>query len=81
MLPEMESFVPNREKKGKFCRWAGFIGGCIFSAENVAELDILKLSANWPNMERAFIYLGMVQGCLWYAGVYTLEDLKSHNRS
>jgi len=26
-------------------------------------------------------WLGFIQGDLWYAGIYTLEDLRNHNRS
>jgi methionine salvage enolase-phosphatase E1 len=31
-------------------------------------------------IEKAFKWLGFVQGCLWSAGYYSLEDLKNHNR-
>jgi hypothetical protein len=31
-------------------------------------------------MEKAFRWLGFVQGVLWTNRVYTLDNLKSHNR-
>ena len=31
-------------------------------------------------IEKAFRWLGFVQGCLWSTRQYSLEDLKSHNR-
>ena len=31
-------------------------------------------------IEKAFRWLGFVQGCLWSAGHYSLEDLMDHSR-
>jgi hypothetical protein len=31
-------------------------------------------------MEKAFRWLGFIQGCLWSIGIYSLDDLKNHNR-
>lgn len=31
-------------------------------------------------IEKAFRWLGFVQGCLWSTGCYSLEDLMNHNR-
>lgn len=31
-------------------------------------------------MEKTFRWLGFIQGVLWSNGIYTLEDLKNHNR-
>ena len=31
-------------------------------------------------MEKVFRWLGFIQGCLWMANSYRLEDLKNHNR-
>ncbi|MEK7643645.1 MAG: hypothetical protein AAB372_04340 [Patescibacteria group bacterium] len=31
-------------------------------------------------MEKAFRWLGFVQGMLWSEGVYTLDELMEHNR-
>jgi len=30
--------------------------------------------------EKAFRWLGFMQGCLWSLGIYSLDDLKNHNR-
>ncbi len=32
------------------------------------------------SMDKAFRWLGFIQGCFWSAGDYTLEELKNHNR-
>ena len=32
-------------------------------------------------MEKTFRWLGFIQGCLWSLGIYSLEDLKNHNRT
>lgn len=29
---------------------------------------------------KAFRHLGFIQGCLWTCGIYTVEELKNHNR-
>lgn len=31
-------------------------------------------------IEKVFRWLGFIQGCLWTCGVYTIEELKNHNR-
>jgi len=31
-------------------------------------------------IEKAFRWLGFIQGCLWSEEVYSLENLKNHNR-
>jgi len=31
-------------------------------------------------IEKAFRWLGFMQGCLWVTGYYSLEDLMNHNR-
>lgn len=30
--------------------------------------------------EKSMRWLGFVQGCLWVLGVYTIEEMKDHNR-
>ncbi|NTV30372.1 hypothetical protein HGA91_00125 [candidate division WWE3 bacterium] len=32
-------------------------------------------------MEKVFRWLGFIQGALWALSIYTLDDLKNHNRS
>jgi len=31
-------------------------------------------------LEKSFRWLGFIQGFLWAAGAYTIDDLKNHNR-
>jgi len=31
-------------------------------------------------IEKAFRWLGFIQGCLWMSGICTLDDLKNNNR-
>jgi len=31
-------------------------------------------------MDKAFRWLGFIQGCLWCTGIFCLEDLKNHSR-
>jgi hypothetical protein len=32
-------------------------------------------------MDKVFRWLGFIQGVLWVEGIYTLEEMRSHNRS
>ncbi len=41
------------------------------------EIDQFVLEGR---IEKAFRWLGFVQGCLWTCGVYSLDELKNHNR-
>jgi len=43
-------------------------------------LDEIKRSLNGNGVENAIRWLGFVQGCLWSAGIYTVDDLQSHGR-
>lgn len=43
-------------------------------------LDQMEEFVVQGRMGKVFRWLGFVQGCLWSAQVYTLEDLKNHNR-
>jgi len=43
-------------------------------------LDQMEGFANQGRMSKAFRWLGFIQGVLWVLRVYTLEDLKNHNR-
>ena len=31
-------------------------------------------------IDKTFRWLGFIQGCIWAEGIYTLEDLRGHNR-
>jgi hypothetical protein len=46
-----------------------------------AMLDEIDQFAIEGRVEKAFRWLGFVQGCLWVCGVYSIEELKSHNRT
>jgi hypothetical protein len=40
----------------------------------------IKKFAEENRMDKAFRWLGFVQGALWVAGEYTIEDFKGHNK-
>lgn len=41
------------------------------------EIDALIAAGQ---LEKAFRWLGFVQGVLWVTGVYTIDELRAHNR-
>jgi len=43
-------------------------------------LDSIEQFVREGRMEKAFRWLGFIQGCLWMSGLYTLDELKNHNR-
>ena len=43
-------------------------------------LDQMERFVVEDRMDKVFRWLGFVQGCLWMAGYYTLDELKNHNR-
>ena len=43
-------------------------------------LDQMEQFVKEGRMDKAFRWLGFIQGCLWSAGHYTLDDLKNHSR-
>ena len=43
-------------------------------------LDKMEVFIKEGRKEKAFRWLGFIQGCLWSTGQYSLEDLKNHNR-
>ena len=43
----------------------------------IAEMEIFLKEGR---MDEVFRWLGFIQGCLWTAGLYTLEELKNHSR-
>ncbi len=44
-------------------------------------LDKMEKFIAQDEMEKVFRWLGFIQGCFWSTGLYTLEDMKNHNRS
>jgi len=45
-----------------------------------AMLDKMEGFISEGRMEKTFRWLGFIQGCLWSLGIYSLEDLKNHNK-
>lgn len=43
-------------------------------------LDKMVDFVNEGKIEKAFRWLGFIQGVLWSRGLYTLDQLKEHNR-
>lgn len=43
-------------------------------------LDQMEIFLKEGRLEKAFRWLGFIQGCLWFNGNYVLADLKDHNR-
>lgn len=44
-------------------------------------LDQIDSFLRQGHRDKAFRWLGFMQGCLWCLRFYTLEDLKNHNKS
>lgn len=44
-------------------------------------LDEMEEFLRQNRMEKLYRWLGFVQGCLWSAGIYSIEEMKNHNRS
>jgi len=43
-------------------------------------LDQMELFIKEGRTEKTFRWLGFIQGVLWVLGIFSLEDLKNHNR-
>lgn len=43
-------------------------------------LDEMEVFIQQDKMEKVSRWLGFLQGCLWATGIYTVEQLKNHNR-
>ena len=43
-------------------------------------LDKMEAFVREGRMEKAFRWLGFIQGCLWSMGYFTLNELKNDNR-
>lgn len=53
---------------------AEFFGHCYWMLDEIGKM------LDEGKMDKVFRWLGFVQGCLWRASVYTIEDMKDHNR-
>jgi len=51
-----------------------------FLAHCHGMLDEMEIFIQEKRMEKVFRWLGFIQGCLWRVGIYTVEELKNHNR-
>lgn len=45
-----------------------------------AMLDEMESFIKDNRMEKVFRWLGFIQGCLWTTKIYTIEEVKNHNR-
>lgn len=43
-------------------------------------IDKIKIFLQQDRIEKAFRWTGFVQGCLWAAGVFSVNQIKDHNR-
>ena len=43
-------------------------------------LDQMEIFVQEGRMDKVFRWLGFIQGCLWKTGIYTIEEMKNHNR-
>ncbi|MDP3947199.1 MAG: hypothetical protein Q8Q41_00715 [bacterium] len=43
-------------------------------------LDKMEEFVNENRLDKAFRWLGFIQGCLWVHAVHTLDELMDHNR-
>lgn len=62
-----------------------FVGLQPYSSHKVTShafsmIDKIEEFLNEDRIEKAFRWLGFIQGCLWATGWYTIEELKNHNR-
>ena len=51
-----------------------------FLAHCHGMLDEMEVFIQEGRMDKVFRWLGFIQGCLWRIGVYTIEEMKNHNR-
>jgi hypothetical protein len=43
-------------------------------------LNEIELFIQKDRTDKAFRWIGFIQGCLWRCGIYTIEELKNHNK-
>ena len=92
MFPKMSGFIA-QGKLEKCLRWVGFVWGCsMYLHGSFAPIDLLKSRMkkilefqryyfSEGRLDLACAFLGMIQGILWSAGAYSLDELKAHNRN
>lgn len=52
-----------------------------YLAHCYSMLDKMEVFLEEGRIEKVFRWLGFIQGCLWRSGVYTVDELRDHNRS
>lgn len=62
------------------CRHSGPPNAFVILSHCHAMLTEIDQFAREGRTEKAFRWLGFVQGCLWSAGAYSIEELKAHNK-
>ncbi len=61
-----------------------YVGSPAFDANKIKHMQTMvpKATAFFEGgrREKGFRWLGFIQGALWAEGIYSIEDLKEHNR-
>lgn len=55
-----------------------------FKAANAYALNMIERMLTWDlseNMDKANRWLGFIQGVLWTTGLYSIEEMRDHNRT
>ncbi len=57
----------------------------LFSQSNILAhcnwmLDEMERFLDKGRMDKVFRWLGFIQGCLWSTGIYSITEMKDHNR-
>lgn len=66
------------KKKGPHNSFPGFDEDFLSHCHGM--LDEMEVFIKETRTEKVFRWLGFIQGALWRSGVYTVEELKNHNR-
>ena len=51
-----------------------------FLAHCHGMLDEIEVFIQEGRIDKVFRWLGFIQGCFWRVGIYTVEEMKNHNR-
>lgn len=43
------------------------------------KMEQMVADGSQEKIEKVFCWLGFIQGCLWSQGIYSLDQLKTHN--
>lgn len=69
-----ERYALNEKVGPYFNEQVAILKHCRYMANEI--LSFLEQNST----EKAFRWLGFLQGCLWTTGVFSLDELKEHNR-